>query len=363
MKPAEKTAGIIFIFFFAVVIAFPINADPHNEDEPVHAEELFPDDDPDGESLLAEEPVYDEVLFSDDEFPPDEDLFPEEESLDEEPLFEEYLFEEDPFPEKERFPGENSLIFEAPPLIFEVPLFIHEPRSFDDIFPDLSFDQKITAFSEEGLRYFFEKDGDPVLLPDPDSGIDLLSSVMEKDPSHIIEALAVVPYNEREFDMLDIFNAMGRIGNIRDYTLPVNDRVFIIFMESSRIESARIRKDIPDPPPADELPHSETMFLRFKDATLGNLYMRADISMSLYGITYTMTNFASVRYFLFPLMRSERFITIIYLEPVTEGVLVYSLCGFYIPGFIAGRVNLTPNINRRISVLINWITGGLRIQE
>ena len=343
INPPGKIAGIIFLFFFAVVIAFPINADPLNGDEPVH----------DVDITVSEE------VIPDDASPPDEDLFPDEEPYSEEDPFS----DEEPYSEEERFPEDDSLIFEAPPLIFEVPLFIHEPRSIDVIFPGLSRVQRRIAFTGEGLRNSVEKNDSPILIPDPDSGIDLLGSVMEKDPSHIIETLAVVPYTEKEFDMLDIYNAMGRIANIRDYTIPVNDKVFIIFLETTRIDNTRSRKDIPDPPPADSLPHSQTMYLRFKDITLGNLFMRADISMSLYGITYTMTNFTSIRYFLFPLMRSGRFSTIIYLEPVIEGILVYSVTGFYIPGFLADRINLAPNINRRISVIINWITDGLRIQE
>jgi hypothetical protein len=111
------------------------------------------------------------------------------------------------------------------------------------------------------------------------------------------------------------------------------------------------------------LPYSETMYLRLKDKYYGNLYIRGDVSMSLYGITYSMTNFTDVRYFLIPIIRAERISIIIYLEPVKEGVLIYSMSGIYLPGFIASRVNLTPNINIRISVLLKWITDGLRRQE
>jgi hypothetical protein len=48
---------------------------------------------------------------------------------------------------------------------------------------------------------------------------------------------------------------------------------------------------------------------------------------------------------------------------VKEGVLVYSVSGLYLPGFIADRVNMNPSINRRITVLLNWITDSLRKQE
>jgi hypothetical protein len=219
------------------------------------------------------------------------------------------------------------------------------------------------AFSGEGIKNFFEKDGSPALTPHPDSRIDLLSSVMSKNPSHIIEAMVVVPYNERELDILDIYNALRRIGNIQDYPVTINDKDYIILEETTRLASAKSRKSIPDPPPVNTLPYSETMYLRFKDAYYGNLYIRGDVSMSLYGIMYNMTNFTDVRYFLIPIIKAERLSIVIYLEPIKEGVLVYSVSGLYLPGFIADRVNLSPSINRRITVLLKWIVDSLRKQE
>jgi hypothetical protein len=219
-------------------------------------------------------------------------------------------------------------------------------------------------FSNEGLKNFFEKDGLPMMVPNPASGIELLSSVMAKKPSHIIEALVLVPYNRgRELDILDIYNALGRIGNLKDYSFTINDKQYNIFEETTRLVSARNRKSVSDPPPADTLPYAETMYLRFKDAYYGNLFIRGEVSVSLYGLTYSMTNFTDVRYFLVPIIKAERISVVIYLEPVKEGVLIYSMSGIYLPGFIADRVNITPSVNRRINTLIKWITDGLRIQE
>jgi hypothetical protein len=283
--------------------------------------------------------------------------FPGEEPF----LMEETFSDEEILPGEETPLDEDALFFEAPPLIFEVPVF--ELRSIDTIFPNFSRRQRTMAMSGEGLRYFFVKDESPALIPNPDLGIDLFGSVMRKNPSHLIEALVVVPYNERELDLLDTYNALGRIEKIKDHSVPLNGSDFYVFTESTRIESARNRRAVPDPLPAVMLPFSETMYLRLREINFGNLFIRADISISMYGITYSMTNFAAVRYFLVPIMGVERFITIIYLEPVKEGILIYSMTGFYLPGFIADRVNLTPNINRRIEIFINWITDGLRKQE
>jgi hypothetical protein len=275
-----------------------------------------------------------------------------------------FLSGEEPiFNDEEASLSDEGIIFEAPSLIFEVPPFIFEPRSFDNIFPNFSRRQRAMVFSNDGLKHYFEKDGFPILLPSPDSGIDLLSSVMAKKPSHIIEALVLVPYIERELDMLDVYNALRRIENLKNYSVPINGKEINIFEETTRLESAKNRKSIADPPPADMLPYTETLYLRFKDTFYGNLFIRGDVSMSLYGITYSLTNFTDIRYLLIPIIRTERISIIIYLEPVNEGVLVYSMSGLYLPGFIADRANLTPNINIRITVLLNWIIDNLRMQE
>jgi len=273
---------------------------------------------------------------------------------------EEILPDEETFSNEETFP-DDAFFFEAPTLIFEVP--VYEIRSFYTIFPNLSPRQRVTATSSNGLRNYFLKEESPIIIPNPDLGIDLVGSVMRKNPSHLIEALALVPYNGRELDLLDIYNALGRIEKIKDQSVILNGNNFYVFTESTRIESNRNRRAVSDPVPAVTLPFSETMYLRLKEVNLGNLFLRGDISISMYGITYSMTNFTDVRYFLVPIVRAERFITILYLEPVIEGILIYSMTGFYLPGFIADRVNLTPNINRRIRIFISWITDGLRTQE
>ena len=353
------------LFFFEELFIFE---ETFFVDESPMGEETFSDEEtiPEEKTLLSEETFSDEEALSDEEAilepqpglkgegsPPDEET-----SLSEEvPPGEEVLITDETFPDED----DDDFFFEAPPLIFEVPTF--ETRSLDTIFPNFSRIQRLMAMSSEGLRHSFEKDESPTFIPNPELEIDLLGTIMKKNPSHLIEALVVVPYNERELDLLDIYNALGRIEKIKNYPASVNGNDLYIFTESTRIESARNRKAIPDPLPAVTLPFSQTMYLCLKEISFGNLFIRADVSISMYGITYSMANFTDVRYYLVPIMKAERFVTIIYLEPVKEGILIYSMSGFYLPGFIADKVNLTPNINRRIKIFINWITDGLRMQE
>ncbi|MCL1931583.1 MAG: hypothetical protein FWF55_07175 [Treponema sp.] len=319
MGPAGKKACLFFLFFMLITALY---AEPSSGDETIDNglfffEELF---------IAKESLSFGESLMS------GEAVISDESPID-----------------------ESGFYFEAPPLIVESPAF--EIRSFNAIFP------YIRSISADGLFRPFLKDEPAMFIPNPDTGIDLLDSVMQTNPSHLIEALILVPYKERELDLLDIYNALGRIENIKDYPVLFNGSDFYIFTESTRIESARNRRAIPDPLPALTLPFSETFYVRLKEINFGNLFLRTDISINVYGITYSMTNFTDVRYFLIPIMKAERYITVIYLEPVKEGVLIYSITGFYLPGFIADRVNLTPNINRRIKIINNWITEGLRIQE
>jgi len=293
-------------------------------------------------------------LFADDEDKGDDEMTVSEEPrfiTDEAGLSDEFDYEE----------FDETFFFNAPTLVFEVPEF--EPRSFSDVFPNLSARQRSTAMSNIGLRNAFEKNGAPTFSPAPDSELNLYNKILAKRPSHLIEALVLVPYGKRELDLIDIYNALRRIKNIQDYKLIVRDREYKIFQDTTRLESAQRRRPIADPPHTDTLPLSETMYLRFVDLSMGDLYLRGEVTISLYGLTYTLTNFRDVTYSIFTVMRAERYLTIIYLEPVKEGILIYSMSGLNIPSFVSSRINLTLSMNYRITVLINWIKDGLIKEE
>jgi len=315
-----------FKFILAAVIicvAFPLSAEPvYSENAEIIAE-----------PVLTEEPAVIEITSA------------AQEASQSEEDYDDYLFFEN-----------AALVIEASPVI--------EMRSFTDIFPNFSLSLRRRAMSGMGLRRSYESNDIPMYLPSSSSGINLLSSVMEKNPTHIIEALIVVPYNKKEFDLLDIYNAMGRIELIKEQTLPLRDgSEYSVFKNTTRLESGERRRVITDPPPASVLPYSETIYVRFTDRNIGHVFLRGDISFSLYGMTYNMTNFRDINFSIFRIMQAEKVIITIYLEPVKEGILIYSLSGLSLPGFIVSRMNLTPNINARITVLLNWIKEGLRRQE
>jgi len=374
MKLTEKYTLPGFLITLLIICTFQLNAEPVEEEvqnrlaDPLSAESLQ-------ETASEEKAEESGILLSSEETD-----FPEEtasiESPNENielPSPEETVFPEktaaltapdpyDPYYYEDYDDLDDYMLFEATDLVVEAPVFV--PRTYTEIFPNLTGSQRRRATSSAGVRNAFEKNEKPVLLPSPNSGINLLNSVMQKNPSHIVEALIVIPYTDRELDLVDIYNALGRIERIKDQTIPQrNGTNIIIFKETTRLISASNRKAIADPSPSNNLPFSETMYLRFTDTYIGNLFLKGDLTLSYYGLTYNMTNFRDINFSIFRIMGAERVSIILYLEPVVEGILIYSMSGLYLPEFISKRLNLTTNINNRITVLVNWITEGLRNQE
>ena len=244
-------------------------------------------------------------------------------------------------------------------LVFPAPMLEAQPlRSLFDLFPNLSDGQIYSIFSENGIRNVFLAGEPPHFSPASNSRLDILSIIIKKKPTRIVEALRVVQYGEKPLNKLDAFNVIGRISVISRYTHPQSKNP-IIFQESSRVEGKR-NKPIPDPPPAKALPSSDTIYFYLKDASIGNTYLRGDFSDSGYGITYNFTNSQTIWFLIFPVMSAEKFSMILYAEPLKEGMLIYGMAGIDIPDFIAEMFQLYSSINRRVSVFLNWLSDGFK---
>ena len=235
-------------------------------------------------------------------------------------------------------------------------------RSFDEIFPGIGENERSGVFSPEGLIRSVRGSENPAFLPAAGSGIDLHDTVMRINPSYIAESLLVIPYHDRTLERLDIYNALGKISDLKGrlYHSHTRDAEIPLFEDATRIESERNTRAIPDPPPARELPRLETTFIRLKDVNFGNSYYRAEMTASTYGITYKLTNFRTLSFLFFPVLRDGKFTAILYMEPLLEGMLVYSMAGADASDFISNRVDIPSAINKRLAVFIAWISDGIK---
>lgn len=243
-----------------------------------------------------------------------------------------------------------------------VPPRTDELRSFDEIFPGLDAGLKAEIFRPEGSIRSIEAHETLEFIPAAASGIDLLGSVTRINPSYLAESVVIIPYEGKILTRLDAYNALGRIRDLKGrlYHSHTRDRAIPLFEEAARLESERKTKAIPDPPPARLLPDSETVYIRLKDANFGNSYYRGDMSADTRGVTYTLTNTRTLSYLLFPVMKEGKFSAVLYMEPLAEGMLVYSMAGADASDFIASMVDIPSAISKRLAVFIGWIGDGVK---
>jgi hypothetical protein len=251
-------------------------------------------------------------------------------------------------------------------LVFGTLLFLFpawgQARPFDDIFPYLDRDKKEQVFSEGGVIRSFRSGGSWEFNPSPSSGIDLQSRIMRKGPAYIVESLTVVPYSGRPLGILDAYNVLGKVRDLKGrlYHSATRNADIPLFEDATRLESSRRTGAIPDPPAASTLPSPETVYIRLKDVNFGNSYYRADISSDSYGLLYSLTNFKSITYLFFSVMKEEKFNALMYLEPLEEGMLVYSVAGTDVSDFVASKIDISSAVGKRLAVFIDWVAGGIR---
>jgi hypothetical protein len=175
----------------------------------------------------------------------------------------------------------------------------------------------------------------------------------------------VIPYKTtngqtRVPGLPDVYNAISRVRDLkgRTYHSATRGEDVPLFEDATRLESARRLSPIPDPPPSRSVPAGETVYLRLKDINFGNSYYRADIAVQGGGILYTLTNFKNLSYII-PVIREEKFVARMYIEPLAEGILIYSIAGADVSDFISSRIHMPSAIQKRVAVIIDWIVDGI----
>jgi hypothetical protein len=235
-----------------------------------------------------------------------------------------------------------------------------QARSFYDIFPNLREEYRTPVFAG-GVILSPPRNGSLVLLPAPGAGIDLPDRIRARYP-YLTESLLVIPYRTRTLGILEAYNALGKVRDLkgRTYNSHTRNQEVALFEDASRMESATRNNPIPDPPPALIVPSSETVYIRLKDVNFGNSYYRADITPTGRGLLYSLTNYRTITYLIFTVMSVENFSAYLYMEPVAEGMLIYSVAGANVSNFIAGQIDVPSAIAKRLAVFIDWISDGLR---
>lgn len=238
-------------------------------------------------------------------------------------------------------------------------------RSFNEIFPNIRESVRTAAFTNTGyIRSSQRQNGFVIVGRDQGSRIspELINNVLSRNPGYLVESIIVVRGAPGSVSLLDVYNALGNIRDLRGrlYSSATRGQDVPLFEEATRIVSDRNTSAISDPPAATVLPHRETVFIRLRDVNFGNTFYRGEMSLHQNGLRYTLSNFRAMSYLLVPVIREERFVAQLYFEPITEGVLIYSIAGVDISDFFASRIHVDSAISKRLSVITSWASDGIR---
>ncbi|MCL2832380.1 MAG: hypothetical protein FWD78_04345 [Treponema sp.] len=238
---------------------------------------------------------------------------------------------------------------------------IPQYRSFNDLFPQLDEKTRTDVFAD-GIVRTIGKGGGFQFLPAADSGIDAAQRILDKKYPYLTESLAVIPYSGKILTVLDAYNALQNIQKLKGrlYRSATKNQDIPLFEDAVRMESATKNNPVPDPGPSAALPSSQSVYIRLKDNNFGNTYYRADISPQGPGLIYNLTNYRSISYMFFTVMKEEKFSACLYLEPLQEGMLIYSAGGADVSDFIAGMIDIPSAISKRLAVFIGWVSDGMR---
>jgi hypothetical protein len=237
-------------------------------------------------------------------------------------------------------------------------------RTFDEIFPDINKDIREAAFTSQSYVRSGQKSAGFVLIgSNRNTALNpqILNFVLNKSPRFLLESIFVIPITHGSVNLIDIYNALGNIQGINKLwqSSDPQRKDPPVFENVTRIVSEKRTTPIPDPPPSKIIPYTETMYIKLKDINFGNSYYRSQIIPIQNGLSYTLTNFKNISFLFIPVIREEKFIAQLYIEPINEGVLFYIIAGADISDFLTSRINIDSAINKRLSVFISWAVDGI----
>ncbi|GMO29366.1 MAG: hypothetical protein Ta2F_04740 [Termitinemataceae bacterium] len=236
-----------------------------------------------------------------------------------------------------------------------------QTRTLDTVFPSISNETKKDALSGKGFSATFEiGKTELALLKTADSAVRGISeNIISAKPSFVFESLYIIAAS-RNNDLLQVYRALSKVKNLqgRMYRSSTRKADIPLFEEATRIENEKSQTAIPDPQSITTLPKEEEIFIRVKDANFGNCFYKANININERSIFYSLTNNKNIYYFI-PVIKKDKLKINLYIEPVSEGFLLYAVAGIDISDFIINNIDIPSAIQKRLNVIYGWIIDGI----
>jgi hypothetical protein len=249
-------------------------------------------------------------------------------------------------------------------LCFAACSLFSQQRPFDDLFPGFDAEKKDRAFSGV-LTETRDKDFSLPLAPSGELGTRIAAPLLaDIRPTCLVESLTVIPYLDAPLELLDLYNAMGQVRGLKGrlYHSATRDENIPLFEEADRIQGPKNFATLPDPEQSPALPATDRIYIRLKDANFGNSYYQGDIAVYSGGLLYSLTNFKSLSYGFIPVIKERRFKAQFYVEPLAEGILVYSAAVAEAGDIVSGMVSIPSAIRKRLEVILGWLIDSIAKQ-
>jgi hypothetical protein len=268
-------------------------------------------------------------------------------------------------------------------LFFYAGFLFGETRDLAVIFPNLDNAIQKEAKGKEGFSNSISKNETPItaaqltLRIDPKTNVRIADEIINMNPAYIFESLFIIerdpqgsvdsrPHNadadgNKMARLLDVYNALSQVRKLqgRQYLSATRGKSIPLFEEATRIASEHNTKSENDPEYLHSLPIIENLYLRVKDANFGNCFYQAEIKVMPEGILYSLHNYKNINYFFVPVIKTGKLMIKLYIEPLSEGLLIYGIVGIDASDLITNTVNIPSAIQKRLNVIYGWIIDGI----
>ncbi|MDC7241841.1 MAG: hypothetical protein PQJ50_15920 [Spirochaetales bacterium] len=219
---------------------------------------------------------------------------------------------------------------------------------------------------KEGINFidrelsFTEETSELALLPPI-----LEKGLIEKDlrsfePGGIVELLYRMPLPDVEPEdmMLHILQSISQVSTMEGikYWSGSRREMYPYLEEAFVVEKRKSSRQVDDPVFSSLPSEPQTYSVYQKDTTFGKAWYDVTFTVSDEAIRLSMVNSTTIRYKLFPVLRSERLHIEMVIIPGDEELLFYSMAAFKIGETFGITLRLDQSFDHRMSSLQTWFS-------
>lgn len=226
-------------------------------------------------------------------------------------------------------------------------------RHFDVIFPSLDLELKKEALSGNAYYRLLKKDETLLRMRGVDEFEKTREAMLKKNPAALLEMINIIPrLKKNSISLVEIYNDTLRVSALagRTYFSHTRKREVPLFKKAWRIQGENEK---------DFVPVKESADVIVEDVNLGECHYRTELSKTDFGIIFSISNSKAMSAFFVTVFKKENFTMIFYLEPINEGVLVYSVMGMTAESFAASNVDISSAAKKRFEVVSEWLIEGI----